>query len=538
MPPFTRENKPTADKTIPQEEIFGVDREEMQFVNGVSSPGWVRRREIGNGRVVHETLVSMVTPPGDQGGADDDFFPNDPSRVLINDLSALGVDVVAALNARFGITPWLDYYLGVWNDQRCVTTDGGLHCRNGDVVTDFLPGYASDWGGKTTWSATAEGVLPSSALQILYFFNVLDGDQNNGWGFFLYANGSCGVYSYLAPDYAEYNTAAGTLVPGYPFRVGVVVNGTSVRFWTCAWDESTQGFAAPVEQVSMQEVDPMLPLFNLPEAQGYSGNQAGTFAVNGRVKVWNTALSEAAMLAEMSRTADTPAQVDYRWRQPTPFASSGTLSGYDFVGNIEDNTLIVSDDWRWPLISGNGANIETLGEIPAVEFDGFSSLRSQTLHGLGALDGPLGVAYVGTAPAEAGALRLAVSLSNGTDNALRIGIDPDNLIFASVTASDTTVDISRNPGVRSFVARRTSATTGVTSLRDGLGVVEFGNETPATDSPVNRITLGGNAANNPGQLADYKVTLLLILGGITDENATAVEELIAAWAEQYVGATV
>jgi hypothetical protein len=85
MSQYSRSAKPEADKTIPEEEIFAVDREETQFTTGVVQPGWVRRKVLGNGRVVHETLVAMVTPPTDEDfEEDDDKFPNTARQFVVN----------------------------------------------------------------------------------------------------------------------------------------------------------------------------------------------------------------------------------------------------------------------------------------------------------------------------------------------------------------------------------------------------------------------------------------------------------------------
>jgi hypothetical protein len=65
--------KPSADRTIPLAEIYGVDRTEARLIP-VSAPGWVRRRTVGS-RILYETLVAMKTPPVEDP-ADDDVIPN------------------------------------------------------------------------------------------------------------------------------------------------------------------------------------------------------------------------------------------------------------------------------------------------------------------------------------------------------------------------------------------------------------------------------------------------------------------------------
>lgn len=75
MSGWSRTTKPSADKTIPEAEIFGVDADEMSQTDGPQHAGWVRRREIGASRVVYETLVAMSQPPIDLTSDDDTEFP-------------------------------------------------------------------------------------------------------------------------------------------------------------------------------------------------------------------------------------------------------------------------------------------------------------------------------------------------------------------------------------------------------------------------------------------------------------------------------
>jgi hypothetical protein len=73
MSGWSRTTKPSADKTIPEAEIFGVDSSEIAQTDGPSHVGWVRRKEIGATRVVYETLVAMKTPPLEDSGDDTEF---------------------------------------------------------------------------------------------------------------------------------------------------------------------------------------------------------------------------------------------------------------------------------------------------------------------------------------------------------------------------------------------------------------------------------------------------------------------------------
>ena len=73
MSGWSRTTKPSADKTIPEAEIFGVDGDEIAQTEGPAHVGWVHRKEIGTSRVVYETLVAMKTPPVEDSGDDTEF---------------------------------------------------------------------------------------------------------------------------------------------------------------------------------------------------------------------------------------------------------------------------------------------------------------------------------------------------------------------------------------------------------------------------------------------------------------------------------
>ena len=73
MSSWSRTTKPSADKTVPADQIFGVDANEARATSGVANPGWVRRKELPNGRVQYEVLAAMKTGPVEDN-ADDTFF--------------------------------------------------------------------------------------------------------------------------------------------------------------------------------------------------------------------------------------------------------------------------------------------------------------------------------------------------------------------------------------------------------------------------------------------------------------------------------
>ena len=74
MSGWSRTTKPSADTTIPANQIFGVDGNEIAVTEGPAHTGWVRRRTVGS-RVLFETLVAMKTPPTEDN-ADDTVFPD------------------------------------------------------------------------------------------------------------------------------------------------------------------------------------------------------------------------------------------------------------------------------------------------------------------------------------------------------------------------------------------------------------------------------------------------------------------------------
>jgi hypothetical protein len=63
-------------------DIFMVDEAEVAATPGIAQPGWVYKKDLGNGRFIYETLVAMADPFTDTeyeaaGGADDDAdFPD------------------------------------------------------------------------------------------------------------------------------------------------------------------------------------------------------------------------------------------------------------------------------------------------------------------------------------------------------------------------------------------------------------------------------------------------------------------------------
>jgi hypothetical protein len=99
MSGWSRTTKPSADKTIPANQIFGVDRTETALTPGVVQPGWVRRRTVGN-RVLHETLVAMKTPPVEDN-ADDSVFPEDFITISAQPTSAT---VLSNATTSFAVT--------------------------------------------------------------------------------------------------------------------------------------------------------------------------------------------------------------------------------------------------------------------------------------------------------------------------------------------------------------------------------------------------------------------------------------------------
>ena len=74
MSGWSRTTKPSADKTIDADTIYGVDRNEIAVTPIPSHVGWVKRTTVGS-RVKTEVLVAMKTPPVEDN-ADDTVFPD------------------------------------------------------------------------------------------------------------------------------------------------------------------------------------------------------------------------------------------------------------------------------------------------------------------------------------------------------------------------------------------------------------------------------------------------------------------------------
>ena len=100
MSGWSRTTKPSADKTIAANTIFGVDRNEIAVTKIPSHVGWVKRTTVGQ-RVKTEVLVAMKTPPVEDN-ADDTVFPD-----TVITITSHGVDktvVAGAAASLFAIT--------------------------------------------------------------------------------------------------------------------------------------------------------------------------------------------------------------------------------------------------------------------------------------------------------------------------------------------------------------------------------------------------------------------------------------------------
>ena len=99
MSAWSRTTKPSADKTIAENTIFGVDRNEIAVTPIPSHVGWVKRTTVGN-RVKTEVLVAMKTPPVEDN-ADDTVFPD---TVITITAQPNSVTVAAGSAAIFSVT--------------------------------------------------------------------------------------------------------------------------------------------------------------------------------------------------------------------------------------------------------------------------------------------------------------------------------------------------------------------------------------------------------------------------------------------------
>ena len=99
MSGWSRTTKPSADKTIAANTIFGVDRNEIAVTKVPSHVGWVKRTTVGQ-RVKTEVLVAMKTPPVEDN-ADDTVFPD---TVITFTAQPEDITVTAPAPAAFSVT--------------------------------------------------------------------------------------------------------------------------------------------------------------------------------------------------------------------------------------------------------------------------------------------------------------------------------------------------------------------------------------------------------------------------------------------------
>lgn len=124
MSGWSRTVKPSADTTIPANQIFGVDENEMAVTKGPQHAGWVRRRTVGS-RVLYETLVAMSTPPVEDN-ADDTVFPDTVITIGTQPLSktvATGLATTFTVAATASPSATLTY-------QWQLSTNGGTSYSN------------------------------------------------------------------------------------------------------------------------------------------------------------------------------------------------------------------------------------------------------------------------------------------------------------------------------------------------------------------------------------------------------------------------
>jgi hypothetical protein len=152
MSGWSRTVKPSADKTIPANEIFGVDKTEIKVTPGLNHIGWVHRREIGENRVVYETLVAMKTPPVEDN-ADDVFFPED---IIIITQQPVDQTVLSDTETTFTVT--------------ATAQEGGTILYAWQVSTDngetWAPATAGIYSGETTPTLT---IADTTALDGVMF---------------------------------------------------------------------------------------------------------------------------------------------------------------------------------------------------------------------------------------------------------------------------------------------------------------------------------------------------------------------------------
>jgi len=173
MSGWSRTVKPSADKTVAQANIFGVDRDEIKVTPGIEHVGWVARRQVGS-RVLWETLVAMKEPPTPDAD-DDDVLPDTVITITSQPVDA---EVEANAAVEFSVTATSSPTVTLayqWEESADGSTwadvaDGGVYSGNTTAtleITDStdLEGYYY----RVEVSNSAAGVsVTSNEAQIIF----------------------------------------------------------------------------------------------------------------------------------------------------------------------------------------------------------------------------------------------------------------------------------------------------------------------------------------------------------------------------------
>jgi hypothetical protein len=140
----------------------------------------------------------------------------------------------------------------------------------------------------------------------------------------------------------------------------------------------------------------------------------------------------------------------------------------------------------------------------------------------------------------AGTVRSIVDISNNGNRALQFRARDSNVLQARTSSADgggaQTAAIPS--GVRIALVRRTAATAGTTGLRLGINAETTASETPATSAAPTRLTIAGNEADTPGDLAPMTLFRLLLIRDLTPARLAALEYMLPRMAAAHYGAVI
>jgi hypothetical protein len=449
-----------------------------------------------------------------------------------------------------------------------VSTPDGAVFVPGVAGEGLLAGNVTDLNGATALTVMVEHVVQPGSSGNNTLFARMSASGATTTQFLLTMSNSGTRWRVVVGDgaatQADATTGASTLTTGVRYRLFVRFDGaagtdaTKLTFWLAVYDPSTNTFGVVAQSATTVAVAgfpaALITLANANVAVGRrpdvtSATFFGLLGGNGTsIRVWNSALTEAEMNAEVaSSTPVIAAGLAYNFSGSTPFTNLGTAGA---VGDLTAgaNTVLCSGDRRYAQLASPGTSrpsYVTSGVAPVCTFDGVNDyLRNVSVGQLGSVTADGMIVRVGTlATADVSLTKTTATLSVGSNNGLRTGtntIGGGGGQYASTPAASVLdVTIPPQSGVRVVMASRDSNLVGSTRLRDGLSAEVSASQTPLTSAAITRFTVGANFADTPAGFADLSATRILNLRGVTDaDTRQAVAELVSAWAARYAGATV